>query len=215
MEITWLGHASFLITSCNGTKILTDPYDNSIGYKTFKDSANIVSISHKHFDHSYIKEIKGDVKIIDTLGTFNLCDISIHGIPSYHDNLNGVKRGSNIIFVFTIDGFNICHLGDLGHKLSKETLKQIGNIDILLIPVGGHYTIDGKEASFVAKSIGSSIIIPMHFKTPSLSFPLNGVEDFITNMKNGEKIHSHTLTIDKKIQGKNIVKILDPKNTKE
>lgn len=215
MEITWLGHASFLIKSSNGTKILTDPYDNSIGYKTFKDSANIISISHKHFDHSYTHEIKGKKNIIDKVGVFNVCNVLIRGIPSYHDNLNGVKRGNNIIFVFTIDGYNICHLGDLGHKLSKDTIEQIGDIDILLIPVGGHYTINGKEASFVAKSIAPSIIIPMHFKTPSLSFPLDGVENFITNMKNGEKIHSDTLIIDKKIQDKNMVEILDPKNSKE
>lgn len=211
MEITWLGHASFLIKDSKGRKLLTDPFDKSVGYQTFHEEVDLVSISHHHFDHDYIKELKGNPEIIDKAGLFYLCDIPIEGIPSYHDNSQGSKRGENIIFTFEMDGYKICHLGDLGHELSQDYITKLGNIDILLIPVGGNYTIDGKEAANIAKLINSRIIIPMHYKTPSLAFPLDGVETFITSMKNGERINDCTLRIEGEIEGRNVVKILDPK----
>lgn len=211
MEITWLGHASFLIKDSKGRKLLTDPFDKSVGYQTFHEEVDLVSISHHHFDHDYIKELKGNPEIIDKAGLFYLCDIPIEGIPSYHDNSQGSKRGENIIFTFEMDGYKICHLGDLGHELSQDYIAKLGNIDILLIPVGGNYTIDGKEAASIAKLINSKIIIPMHYKTPSLSFPLDGVETFITSMKNGERINDCTLKIEGKLEGRNVVKILNPK----
>lgn len=211
MEITWLGHASFLIKDSKGRKLLTDPFDKSVGYQTFHEEVDLVSISHHHFDHDYIKELKGNPEIIDKAGLFYLCDIPIEGIPSYHDNSQGSKRGENIIFTFEIDGYKICHLGDLGHELSQDYITKLGNIDILLIPVGGNYTIDGKEAANIAKLINSRIIIPMHYKTPSLAFPLDGVETFITSMKNGERINDCTLRIEGELEGRNVVKILDPK----
>lgn len=211
MEITWLGHASFLIKDSKGRKLLTDPFDKSVGYQTFHEEVDLVSISHHHFDHDYIKELKGNPEIIDKAGLFYLCDIPIEGTPSYHDNSQGSKRGENIIFTFEMDGYKICHLGDLGHELSQDYVTKLGNIDILLIPVGGNYTIDGKEAANIAKLINSRIIIPMHYKTPSLAFPLDGVETFITSMKNGERINDCTLRIEGEIEGRNVVKILDPK----
>lgn len=211
MEITWLGHASFLIKDSKGRKLLTDPFDKSVGYQTFDEEVDLVSISHHHFDHNYIEELKGNPEIIDKVGLFYLCDIPIEGIPSYHDNSKGAKRGENIIFTFEMDGYKICHLGDLGHELSQDYITKLGNIDILLIPVGGNYTIDGKEAANVAKLINGRIIIPMHYKTPSLAFPLDGVETFITSMKNGERINECTLKIEGELEGRNMVKILDPK----
>lgn len=211
MEITWLGHASFLIKDSKGRKLLTDPFDKSVGYQTFHEEVDLVSISHHHFDHNYIEELKGSPEIIDKAGLFYLCDVPIEGIPSYHDNSKGAKRGENIIFTFEMDGYKICHLGDLGHELSQDYITKLGNIDILLIPVGGNYTIDGKEAANIAKLVNSRIIIPMHYKTPSLAFPLDGVETFITSMKNGEKINDCTLKIEGELEGRNMVKILDPK----
>ncbi|MCY6959214.1 MBL fold metallo-hydrolase [Clostridium brassicae] len=211
MKITWLGHSSFLIEDSKGRRLLTDPFDESVGYKIFDEEVDLVSISHHHFDHDYIDKLKGNPKIIDKVGLFNLCDIPLKGIPSFHDDVKGTKRGENIIFVFEIDGYKICHLGDLGHELSQDYINKIGNIDILLIPVGGNYTIDGKAAAKVAKEINSKIIIPMHYKTPHLSFPLEGVETFIINMENGERINNCSLIIDKNILDKNTVKILDPR----
>ncbi|MCY6484985.1 MBL fold metallo-hydrolase [Clostridium aestuarii] len=212
MEITWLGHASFLIEDSKGRKILTDPYDNSIGYKIFEGKADVVTISHHHFDHDYIKNIKGNPEILDKVGLFYACDIPIEGIPSYHDHSKGTKRGENIIFVLEIDGYKICHLGDLGHELSVEDINKIGDIDVLLIPIGGIYTIDAKEASIVSNAINSHIIIPMHYKVPSLSFDLNKIEDFIETMENTERLNSSTLKIEGKLKDRNKVKILEPQN---
>ncbi len=210
MEITWLGHSSFLIKDSSGKRILTDPFDETVGYKIYDDKADLVIISHHHFDHDCLQYVKGNPEIVDKVGLFNKCDISIEGIISYHDNVKGAKRGENIIYIMTIDNYRVCHLGDLGHNLSEEYLSKIGDIDILLIPVGGNFTINGKEAASIAKSINAHIVIPMHYKTPYISFPIDGVETFITNMKNGDRISHSTLVIEVELQDKNIVKILDP-----
>lgn len=210
MQITWLGHSSFLIEDSKGRKVLTDPFDETVGYNTFKGEVDVVTISHHHFDHNYVENIKYK-ESIDKVGFFYLCDIPIAGIPSYHDKMLGAKRGENTIFVIDIDGYKICHLGDLGHSLSNEDIKQIGNTDILFIPIGGNYTIDGKEAAEIAKSINSHIVIPMHYKTPTLSFELEGLDDFLTYMKNGERVNGNKLSIDGSLEGFNKVTILNYK----
>ena len=210
MKITWLGHSSFMLEDSKGRKILTDPFDETVGYNILKGEVDVVTISHHHSDHSYIENIKYK-ESIDKVGFFYLCDIPITGIPSYHDKMLGAKRGENTIFIIELDGYRICHLGDLGHTLSSEDIKQIGKIDILLIPIGGNYTIDGKEAAEIAKSINSHIVIPMHYKTPILSFELEGLEDFLTYMKNGERVGSNNLSIESPLGYFNKVKILDYK----
>lgn len=210
MEITWLGHASFLIKDSKGRRILTDPFDETVGYKVFNDEVDLVTISHHHFDHDYTGALKGNPEIIDKSGLFQKCDIPVEGIPSYHDEIKGAKRGENIIYVITVDGYKICHLGDLGHPLSQENIEKLGHIDLLLIPVGGNFTIDGKQAASLAKAINSHLIIPMHYKTPFVGFDIEGVENFITSIKNGERVKSSTLKIEGKLEDRNIVKILDP-----
>ncbi|WP_097026632.1 MBL fold metallo-hydrolase [Clostridium peptidivorans] len=196
MKITWLGHSSFLIEDSKGRRILTDPFDESLGYKTFSGDVDITTISHHHFDHDYIKNLNSSkTHILDKVGIFNLYDIPIMGFPSFHDEVRGTKRGENTIYVITVDGYTICHLGDLGHILSKDEVSSLGNIDILLIPVGGNYTIDAKEAYELTKILKSHIIIPMHYKTPALSFPLDGVENFLTFMKNVKKSNDNFINI--------------------
>lgn len=209
MEITWLGHSCFFIKDSKGRRILTDPFDETVGYKVFKDEVDLVTISHHHFDHDYVESIKGNPEIVDKIGSFYKCDISIEGIASFHDDVKGAKRGENVIYVFEVEGYKICHLGDLGHSLSEDEIRKIGHIDILLIPVGGNYTIDGKEAASIAKIINPHIIIPMHYKTPYNSFPVDGVETFITHMKNADKINSSVLKVEGELTDRNIVKILD------
>jgi len=208
MEIIWLGHSSFLIKDSNGKTIITDPFDDSVGYNIYSDIADIVTVSHPHFDHNYTEKIQGNPTIINTVGTFNIDGIIITGIPSFHDKMKGSKRGSNNIYIMEVDNYRICHLGDLGHLLSSDDIDKLGSIDILLIPVGGNFTIDGKEAAEVAKAINSHIVIPMHFKTPALSFPLDGVEPFLTSMKSGENIGTCPFIIEGALQEYNQVKIL-------
>lgn len=196
MKITWLGHSSFLIEDSKGRKVLTDPFDESLGYDTFIGAVDVVTISHHHFDHDYTKNLDlSQTEVLDKVGMFNLCDIPITGLPSFHDEVKGAKRGENIIYVLTIDGYRVCHLGDLGYVLTKEEINSLGNIDVLLLPVGGNYTIDSKEAYELTKILKSHIIIPMHYKTPHLSFPLDGVEHFLTFMKNVRKSDGNSINI--------------------
>lgn len=209
MEITWLGHSSFLLEDLKGRTLLTDPFDPTIGYETYKGNPDIITISHQHFDHNYTKNLKDNCKIINKIGMSIINDITIKGTPSYHDKDKGVKRGDNIIFTFKMDDYTLCHLGDLGHSLSNDYIDAIGNVDILFIPVGGNYTIGGKEASEITKKINPKIVIPMHYKTPLVSFPLDGVETFLMHMKNAIKIDSNKLIVNDEIQESMAVKILN------
>ena len=212
MEITWYGHSCFLLKSKNGKKVLMDPFDRSVGYKVPNESVDIVTISHHHFDHDSTDNLPGIPTVIDKEGSYNFSDIVINGISSFHDKNFGAKRGNNIIFVISLDGFNICHLGDLGHMPTSEMLVRIGPIDILMIPVGGNYTIDGSEAAIVAKKINSHVILPMHYGTDALTFPLDGAEKFIIEMKNSKKIDSCTLEITNISGEYNRVKMLKHKS---
>jgi L-ascorbate metabolism protein UlaG (beta-lactamase superfamily) len=212
MEITWYGHSCFLFKDKKGRKLLTDPFDNSVGYALPNENVDVVTISHHHFDHDYTESLAGVPNVLDKCGFFYSCDIPISGLPSYHDKDKGAKRGENILFVFEMDEFRLCHLGDLGHELYADDIDKLGKIDILFIPVGGNFTIDGKEASELAKRIKPHLIIPMHYKTPALSFPLESVENFVLHMKSGEKIHDHTLIVNEMPDSYNNVKILEYKS---
>jgi len=180
MKIKWLGHACFLLTSENGTRVVTDPYDNTVGYRMEKIEAEIVSTSHDHFDPNYVDMIDGNAKHVKVEGKINIDGIEITGVASFHDECKGAKRGKNDIFKFRIDGIDVCHLGDLGHILNDKQLREIGNVDVLMIPVGGVYTIDYKGAIEVMNLIHPSITIPMHYKTPALTFEVDGVEKFLS-----------------------------------
>ncbi|WP_446898257.1 MBL fold metallo-hydrolase [Clostridium sp. LBM24168] len=210
MKITYLAHSSFILESSNGTKILTDPFDTTIGYKIFEGDVDIVTISHHHFDHDYVEKIKCK-NIIDKTGHFNFENISITGIPSYHDKIKGAKRGKNTIFIIEIDNYRVCHLGDLGYVLSEDEVSALGSIDVLFIPVGGNFTIDGKEAAKVSSAINPHIVIPMHYKTPLLSFELDGLETFLKHMKNVENVSSNFLNLKEKLTCSNKVQILEYK----
>lgn len=209
MKITWLGQSSFLIEDKRGVKLITDPFDPTIGYDVYSGSADVVLISHHHFDHDYTKMIKGNPDILDKVGNFQLKDIPISGFASYHDEVKGAKRGLNTIYVFEMDGLRLCHLGDIGYVPSPDEIEKLGKIDVLFIPVGGNFTINGKQAAEIAKLINSHIVIPMHYKTPKLTLPLASVEEFISCMKNAEKVNNSVLTIDKELDGFNKVKIFE------
>ncbi len=208
MDIRWLGHSSFLITDSKGTKILTDPFDESVGYDIYRGCVDITTISHHHFDHDYVSNIICE-NIVDTVGEFNIKDIKIQGIPSFHDKMQGAKRGENIIFILEIDDLRVCHLGDLGHMLSDSELDLLGSIDVLFIPVGGNFTIDGEEAAKLCKKLQSKVVIPMHYATPNLKFSLEGVEKFLKFMKNATRVGSNTLSIEDKLDDVNKVIIMN------
>jgi len=195
VKIRWLGHACFLLESQDGTKIVTDPFDGSVGYKMPMLEADIVSVSHDHYDHNYVEGVQGDPQIIRSAGEYTIGNVKIKGVPAYHDEVKGAKRGTNIIFNFDIDGIKVCHVGDLGHLLSKSQLEEVGHVDVLLIPVGGIFTLDAEGAAAAVEQFSPKIIIPMHFRTPAVSMPIDPVDVFLEKMGYGEQLDSDTIEI--------------------
>ena len=195
MKIRWFGHACFLLESQDGTKIVTDPFDGSVGYKIPMVEADIVTVSHDHYDHNYVEGVQGDPEIMRSPGEYTIGGISIKGVPSFHDEVKGAKRGPNIIYTFNIDGIKVCHVGDLGHLLSKSQLEEIGEIDVLMIPVGGTFTLDAEGAVASIEQFSPKITIPMHFKTPAVSMPIDPVDIFLEKMGQGEYLDSDTIEI--------------------
>lgn len=198
MKIKWMGHSCFLLTADQGVRILTDPFDSSVGYKVPETAADIVSTSHDHFDHNYTQAVQGNFFHVHKAGHFSHKGIEITGVATFHDDENGTKRGKNVIYKFVIDGIHVCHCGDLGHVLMPEQVKEIGRVDILLIPVGGFYTIGPAQAAEVAAMLHPSVIIPMHFKTDAIQFPIEGVEGFLQKMGGGQRTGKQEVDYDQK-----------------
>jgi L-ascorbate metabolism protein UlaG (beta-lactamase superfamily) len=199
MKIKWLGHASFLMTSDSGVRVITDPYNRGggIAYDPIQETADIVTVSHKHQDHNNVGAVKGKPVVVDTPGTKNVKGVEFRGVSCYHDGAKGAQRGSNIIFCFTVDGVRVCHLGDLGHELDAGKVKEIGAVDVLFIPVGGFYTIDAREATSVCEALKPKVVIPMHVKTAKCDYPITGVEDFLKGRKNVNRVAASETEIKK------------------
>ena len=191
MKINYLGHSSFRIKgkSNNGDQVtvVVDPFDpKSTGLTYPKQTADIVTISHHHPDHDFVEKVEKsgekDLFIIDTPGEYEVCGLRIFGVHSFHDDKQGKKRGPNTIYIYDFEEARVAHLGDLGHELTADEMEELENIEILIVPVGGIYTIDPKIAMQVVESIEPMIVIPMHYKTDKHndSFEkLATLEDFI------------------------------------
>ncbi|MGI5848452.1 MAG: MBL fold metallo-hydrolase [Christensenellales bacterium] len=179
MVIEWLGHSCFKVTVGNETKILFDPYDDTIGYPHQDVEADIVVISHAHFDHNDLSLVKGKYSVVKTQGVHQFGNLKIEGVKTWHDHSQGRHRGENLAFMLFTDGIKLCHMGDIGCIPSEEVYKKIEGTDILLIPVGGHYTIDAKEALTICERLSPNIIIPMHFKTPASTLDIALLDDFL------------------------------------
>jgi len=202
MKIKWYGHAAFLITSDEGVRVIIDPYDlpacrGQLTYGEIKDQADIVLVTHEHGDHNGIKGLPGSPHVVKGGGTKTLKGISVKGVSTYHDPSKGSERGTNTVFTFSVDGVQVCHLGDLGHVLSEKEKAAIGPVDILLIPVGGLFTIDHKEATQMAGQIKPKVVIPMHFKTKKCVFLIAPVDDFLKGKTNVKQVKTSEMAFDK------------------
>jgi L-ascorbate metabolism protein UlaG (beta-lactamase superfamily) len=169
MEITYYNHSSFKLRGKNGT-VITDPYQNSIGMSLPSLSADIVTTSHGHDDHNAVEKISGTARrakpfIVSDPGEYEVGGISVFGVPTFHDAEKGEQRGTNTVYNILIDDIIVCHLGDLGHELTTEQLEAIGEVHVLLVPVGGFYTIDPKTAIKVIQQIEPFYVIPMHYRS--------------------------------------------------
>lgn len=211
MRIEWLGHACFLITSSDGTRILTDPYDPSVGYRDMNVEADVVTVSHDHFDHNYVKGVGGSPEVVEGPGRRTAKGIEFLGVGTFHDTSGGAQRGRNTVFVFEVDGLKVCHLGDLGHVLTEEQVREIGEVDVLLIPVGGTFTIGPQEAWRVVEQLKPKVVIPMHFKTPAVGLPIAPVDDFISGRPNVKRVGASEVEITKEaLPAETEVWVLEP-----
>ena len=178
MDISWLGHSCFRIRGSRAT-VITDPYSPDLGYSLGKTTARIVTVSHQHPGHSYVQGIGGQPRVVKGPGEYEISGVLIIGIAAFHDGEGGRKRGKNTIYLMELDEISVCHLGDLGHVLSGEQVEEIDNVDVLLLPVGGVSTIDAPIAAEIVRQLEPKAVIPMHYKTPALSWELEPVDRFL------------------------------------
>jgi len=202
MKIKYLGHSSFKIQGKTSTgenvTVITDPFNSKyVGIPYKKQEADIVTVSHEHEDHNFIENIKGkhgdEYFLINTPGEYELSGLRIFGIRTYHDEKEGAERGQNTMVVFDFEEARVAHLGDLGHKLVGEALESLDNVDILLVPVGGFYTIDAKTAINVTEAVEPKIVIPMHYKTNQHTSDFDKISDLEEFKKEANGIISETL----------------------
>ncbi len=181
VTVKWLGHSSFLISEDDGLKIVTDPFDDTVGYPLPDESADICMVSHDHFDHNCVSVIKGGPEVVRGTGEKKAKGIKFKGVASFHDEKGGSERGENTMWTFELGGIKFAHLGDLGVDLDDSQTRQIKAVDVLFVPTGGFYTIDAATATKVVERLKPKVVIPMHYKTAFLgdSFPLSGVVDFL------------------------------------
>ncbi len=214
MRIKWLGHSAFLLTALDGTRIITDPYvpgsfSGQLRYGPIREKAHAVTISHHHRDHDGAAKLPGEPAMFDRAGSYKEGSISISGFDTFHDESKGAERGHNVVFVFeepeardtipnaghlglvpalVMSPLRVCHCGDLGHVLNANQVAAIGRVDVLLLPVGGSFTVDATAAHQVADQLAARVVIPMHYKTDKLGFDIDGVEAFTQGEKNVKQI---------------------------
>lgn len=195
MTITWLGQACFKIET-GVTTIIIDPYDAKVGFALPQCSADLVLMTHGHFDHANSAAFPDAKRIITEPGEYQFDEIKIKGISTFHDAVQGAMRGLNTMYAIRAEGLCLLHMGDFGEmEMRPETLQEVGAVDILMIPVGGTYTIDGAQAAMVARQILPKIIIPMHYLTPGLTIPLAGPEVFLESIEARETMSQEQLSI--------------------
>ena len=188
MIITWFGHSCFRIEANSAglgqtketVSVLIDPFSKDIGLRPPKNKNNIVLVTHHHFDHDHTSDANSETFLIDGPGEYEKQGVQIRGISSFHDKSGGKERGLNTIYIIKIEDITICHLGDFGQeKFEEHQLEEIGDVDVLMIPIGGNYTINYKEAVDIIGQIEPKIIIPMHYKIKDLNIDIEGPEKFL------------------------------------
>lgn len=192
MLITYHGHSEFLIKTDAGPRILTDPYSPQMtGYPERELSADIVCVSHAHEDHAWLQKVKGNPVVLTDQGVHTPAEgIVIRSIPAFHDDAQGQKRGQTLLTRIEADGLVLAHLGDIGCPLTQEQTNFLRGVDILMIPVGGFFTIDSVQAKEMCSSLAPHIVIPMHYNTKQGGFPqIRDVTPFLNAMAPVKPVH--------------------------
>jgi L-ascorbate metabolism protein UlaG (beta-lactamase superfamily) len=215
MQIQYYGHSCFKLTTKPAGRatediiIVFDPFDKEIGLRPPQGQADVVFVSHDHHDHNNIDAIKGDPVVINTPGEFSVKGINVIGLESFHDTEEGAVKGKSTIYILETEELKICHLGDLGGELTGKQLEDIDGVDVLFIPIGGGYTIDGKKAAEIIRKIEPAIVIPMHYKMTGSTLDIDDQQKFCSEIGNCPKETTAKLTIKKKdLEGKTMEVVL-------
>ena len=200
MKVKWLGHAAFLITADDGTRIITDPYKAQsdgglVGYAKINEAADVVTVSHEHNDHNHTDDVGGGPEVVRGTGPQDAKGIQFRGVATYHDTEQGAQRGANTVFCFAVDAVKFCHLGDLGHQLSSQQLSEIGEVDVLLAVAGGGPTIDLEVLNQLVENMKPKAVIPMHFTNENCTYTKYTAEDFARGKSDVQRVGESETTI--------------------
>jgi L-ascorbate metabolism protein UlaG (beta-lactamase superfamily) len=196
MDIVWLGHSSFRIKGKEAT-VITDPFDKTLGYPTRKLTANIVTVSHGHPQHSFVEGVGNGPRVVDRPGEYAIANVFINGIATFHDASRGELRGKNTAFVIEIEDVRICHLGDIGHVPTSAQIEQMSGADILMVPVGGLSTLGAAQAAETISVLAPRLVIPMHYRTEVVSMELDPLDRFLKEMALQETAPQPKLSVTK------------------
>ncbi|MBO0689089.1 MAG: MBL fold metallo-hydrolase, partial [Candidatus Dormibacteraeota bacterium] len=181
MDVTWYGHGCFRLRG-KGAAVVTDPYPPSLGPKLPRLEADLVTVSHDHDNHSYVRVVGKDPYLIDGPGEYEVGGVTVLGVATFHDAQSGAALGRNTVYLIEVDDVRICHLGDLGHTLDDEALERLGDVDVLLVPVGGGNALDASHGAEVVRQVEPRFVVPMHYALPVIKRELQPVERFLKEM---------------------------------
>jgi len=180
LDVTWLGHGCFRLRG-RSAAVVTDPFPPAIGLKLPKLDADLVTISHEHENHSYTQVMRDSYEIRGP-GEYEVAGVSVIGVPTFHDAEKGAKHGRNTVYLIEIDDVRVCHLGDLGHALDDAEAEAISSPDVLLVPVGGHTSINAAQAAEIVRQLEPRFVVPMHYAIPGLKLELDSLDRFLKEM---------------------------------
>jgi L-ascorbate metabolism protein UlaG (beta-lactamase superfamily) len=194
VDITWYGHGCFRLRG-RAAAVVTDPYPPGLGPKLPRLEADVVTVSHEHENHSYVRAVAKEPFLIEGPGEYEVAGVTVFGVPTYHDDKKGAERGRNTIYLIDVDDVKVCHLGDLGHGLDEGVHERLGSVDVLLVPVGGGCTLDATRGAEVVRQIEPRYVVPMHFALPSLKLDMQPVDRFLQEMGVAEAEAQPKLTV--------------------
>ncbi|MCM1305799.1 MAG: MBL fold metallo-hydrolase [Bacteroides sp.] len=196
MKLTWLGHSSFKLEESTGTTVVTDPYHSNVGYDMPTVEADIVTVSHSHADHNNVENVLGHPTVLNRAGAYEIGGVHILGGHTFHDDKKGALRGDNIVFTYRMDGVDLCHLGDIGEECNAFLVETLMPVNVLMIPVGGNYTIDAEQAKEYVDRIMPDIVIPMHYKTKDCDFDVDKVSEFLNLFDDENIVYADGATVE-------------------
>ena len=196
MKLTWLGHSSFKLEESTGTTVVTDPYHSNVGFDMPSVEADVVTVSHTHADHNNIENVLGHPTVLNRAGAYEIGGVHILGRHTFHDDKKGALRGDNIVFTYRMDGVDLCHLGDIGEECNAFLVETLMPVNVLMIPVGGNYTIDAKQAKEYVDRIMPDVVIPMHYKTKDCDFDIDKVGEFLDLFDDENIVYADSSTVE-------------------